>query len=775
MENKAYSDALNLILEVDSKPDLIEGRQLLSQKRHVFEEALKTLKKAHSWSQLGALLCFLHEAYDYSLAPIEMPAREKALCANLDKYSDQIEEECTRINWQRAQGLRKTATDFSKEIKHTSRERLLERAIRLAWSRFSPEGEWPYPAVAAKAEVCEFISRCYLERSKLALPKGSSIPEKKLEALNKAWHWAKKATATLNFCQMEIALERDRWEEDLPESWLETLLKEFLSSQKLDFKNPSHWVIAHRARSLRLGDSTYDKELLAIDPSKFEERKELLWLPLFQSYAALRLNNSEVPRFLERAINKLSRVPFSDPLWDATVSLVEEVAKEGKDKWEPVATKLWEICKEKEEQVRLSIQLRWYWAQHQKLYALAFRAAIRQENCRLAAEIADSLKSRPTIKMMAIEKSMRSDEDREMSALQVEVDAVFAAGGFSHHYDNLLERVRELSKHKTPNQRRPIEDIPAGWAAVHFFLLSDEEGYALICKNGEFEKSPPLSLSRLWITYQAWEKARQTDPPDSYSLVEATERVCEALGDAFPFLFEIQENIIFIPHGFLHLLPLHAAKDDGRYLFLDKTCLYLPAWSLAPMGNKDSVSAQDMLFVNWEDTALREQLLKHKWFVEIDSATGRDLIDNLNKSACPPGLLVIICHGQGDLTNPYNSRLLLAEGGITHRELLKSLPSVGGSRVILAACETDFAPSGSGILDEHLSVSAAFLQKAAGEVGGTLFAAMAEECSEFVLAAKANPEKPLYEVLQKKQNEWANKININRLVPFRIMGFPQNK
>lgn len=46
---------------------------------------------------------------------------------------------------------------------------------------------------------------------------------------------------------------------------------------------------------------------------------------------------------------------------------------------------------------------------------------------------------------------------------------------------------------------------------------------------------------------------------------------------------------------------------------------------------------------------------------------------------------------------------------------------MNGSSLVLGACETDLVPPLSDILDEHLSISAAFLTKGAAEILGGLW------------------------------------------------------
>ncbi|ETR69382.1 MAG: hypothetical protein OMM_09649 [Candidatus Magnetoglobus multicellularis str. Araruama] len=107
-----------------------------------------------------------------------------------------------------------------------------------------------------------------------------------------------------------------------------------------------------------------------------------------------------------------------------------------------------------------------------------------------------------------------------------------------------------------------------------------------------------------------------------------------------------------------------------------------------------------------------------------------------------PNLLVIYCHGEGEYVNPYQSRLKLYGGPLTHHEIIQKVKpkALSGTRVMLTACETDLVNRKFEIVDEHLSLANAFLRKGASEVLGTLFQCDNHMSDELIEEARETTE-----------------------------------
>jgi len=192
---------------------------------------------------------------------------------------------------------------------------------------FDASDKWPYEkTVMDKKEACSFIADCYLLRSKLALPKGSKIPEKKVEALLKAWEWAKQYEGTDDL-KIEIALELDRWDKNRPKSWIENKLNVFLNNNELDFTKLLHWVVNDKARNMpiEMSEENYDK-MMGVSCKSGEK----ILLPFYQARAAFRTCASDLKEKLEKAVEQLESLPLSHYLWDDTIDLLSAAAKDSK-------------------------------------------------------------------------------------------------------------------------------------------------------------------------------------------------------------------------------------------------------------------------------------------------------------------------------------------------------------------------------------------------------------------------------------------------------------
>ena len=261
------------------------------------------------------------------------------------------------------------------------------------------------------------------------------------------------------------------------------------------------------------------------------------------------------------------------------------------------------------------------------------------------------------------------------------------------------------------------------------------------------------------------------------------EDLCRKSGEMLqPVIDKIEsDKILFIPHSFLHLVPLHASQlKEGKYLFQEKTSLFLPSWSLEPPDKGEALNTDgDILLTNWKYTDDIEQLVEATGWInhKRDNNTAGDFFNALKNLGKPPHLLVLFSHGQGNSVNPYHARFLMKDSPLTHQDIIQKLPeaSLAGARIILTACESDLVSGSFSLIDEHISLASAFLRRGAGETMGALFECYPTISGELILESKDNPGEPLYATLQKKQKEWLNDPDksLRDIAVFRVMGFPQ--
>ncbi|MBL0717013.1 MAG: CHAT domain-containing protein, partial [Desulfosarcina sp.] len=782
----------NIIQKADTILDFEEKANFFKIHKSFTKKILESLEK-DDWIHLGTVLKIMAQEAMQAPVPVFGLQPSEKLCKGLKVNEDAIIESIAEFNLWRAKKLQQIAMQKKYAGKYTDRHRLLESAIRLTWEQFDSNESWHH-AVITEKEACDFIAQCYLFRSRLALAKGSTIPEKKLEALARAWHWAaEKGYDDMNDLKMKIVLEKDKWEKNLSEEWIKDQINSFLKKENcsLDFSKPLHWAVNDRAQNLELiSDKSNDRRITDdckishITKSFTDEEKALVFL--YQARAALRMQSDDISERLKKAVDALElsqrgmpskansmryHVPLSHYLWGDIVDLIEKAAEQ-EELWEDSAVDIWRRCMEEESRVKVGIQIRWYWSKYRQLYQLAFQAALNPayhypENFKLAAEITDSQKSRPTIKALALEKSL-SKKNAEGYKKHVEADALFAAGNFVAGFE-------ALKKIPVPEKEKPrhIMDVPADWAAVHFNIIDRNDAHALIVED-EKCRHVSIEISDLWDAFNKWVASDR----DS-----GLEKVCEQSGEMLlPILKEINsKKILFIPHGFLHLVPLHAAelakaKDKARYLFQEKSCLFLPSWSLAPLQDEAFATNGDVLLTKWNYVAIKNIVERNDWSnSKREENTPDDFFAALKELPNPPDLLVLYCHGQSDFVNPYNSRFVL-NGDLTHQRLAQdlSVSDLKKSKVILTACESDLVSGIFGLIDEHLSLANVFLSKGASEVLGALFECSSNIALDLILEAKNNSKTPLYEILQNKQKEWAEKEeSIDEIAVFRVMGFPQ--
>jgi hypothetical protein len=315
-----------------------------------------------------------------------------------------------------------------------------------------------------------------------------------------------------------------------------------------------------------------------------------------------------------------------------------------------------------------------------------------------------------------------------------------------------------------------VENVPDGWIVIHFYLnhlekreKGDKSGYALIYdSNSKTWKERSFEFDSMFNAYMTWQ-TNYNRLPNKRKIDSAPylEKLCIAIGEAMPFLFELSNDerpVLFIPHDFLHRLPLHGAikiDANGRpnEVFLQKhpSC-YLPAWSIAREKGGNTTNGNYMV-KNYDRHNFRTLIRKATW-VNIPDSTNPSTPDNLDSilSISPkPQSLVILCHGKADIVNPFNSKLLL-NGNIKNcLDILNAGLNLMGSRVFLGACETDFVPPLTDTIDEHLSISTAFLNRDAQAIVGTLWE-VADGFVDFIFSEIID-EPNLYKKIQELQKE----------------------
>ncbi len=794
-----WDAALDIVCEADRFMERdggrIEARQSTVSRLQALLPSLEEITKekdSGELARLGALLKILKE-YTESEPPAWGGVRiRKGFAEKLQKRREEIERLHVAAVCRRAEALRDYALDRKSPLTHTQRQRLLERAIRMVTGLFRDEdeagGDWPANDHFDRDQACCFIARCYLQRGLMIFPRGMHLPPKKVEAFLKAVEWTEKCDKTSterHRTVLQIAPHGDPYEvvrKAVEEAGLlEAVVA--LSEDEWSPKSVEDWEVAEHILRNGMADDRLIESLKQFVQRKVSARSNPR-VCLLQARAASDLGERKAMiKALEELVPRLAATPFSLPLWDDAVHLLMTLKPEERGN---LALQCFESCLIQEERTVLPVKLRWYWARLRDLYALAFSDARKSGKLLDAVRVADSLKSRPTIREHAFSETL-SNSDADYSdllekGLEVAVDAHLGlySRGVSEHEEAVRDLSSDLGAMVVKAKARDYEDLPEGCAAVHFFMDMDgRDGWALIIRKGEeIERRPEyFNAARLWEKYQGWERTYRTSPASESLWEDACDKrlqeLCDAMGEELAFLFDVEASTLnFIPFGFLHLTPLHATRRNGKFLFEEKASTYLPAWSLAPKGPLGVARGMKGLFMNWEGLELKE--LADEWRgAKADAASPGDVIRYL-EGIEQPRLVAFFCHGEANIQNPYLSGLKLRGGLLTHMELQKhaSCMNLEGSRVVLGACETDLGPARASAVDEHLSVASFFLGQKVSSVAGSLWVVRSDLQAELTWKIKAGPQEP-HLCVQSCQKRWISQNErLFHVAPFRVLGLP---
>jgi CHAT domain-containing protein len=222
----------------------------------------------------------------------------------------------------------------------------------------------------------------------------------------------------------------------------------------------------------------------------------------------------------------------------------------------------------------------------------------------------------------------------------------------------------------------------------------------------------------------------------SLNELERILKISEIL-DCIDALHPCPDQIIFIPHRSLHLLPLHALplKNKPERCLLDKFgrgIRYVPsAQTLKEIKNykrseiKDFLGVQnptkDLTYADLQVQSISENFHR-KYIFSGDQATKSNLIYNksnlrqLRSTHC----LHFACHGDFKEESPLESYLKLAEGDFLKLDEIFNLSLNQCRLVTLSACETGLTDHTS-ISDEYIGLPGGFLYAGSPSVVSSLW------------------------------------------------------
>ena len=573
-------------------------------------------------------------------------------------------------------------------------------------------------------------------------------------------------------------------------------IKKYVESKQIDNDLNDIILFFDYLRTVEKKEINIDEQLKKIIHIKTLKPKQIS--EIYKAIALFSLGKTfELQRKVQEAIQSAPK-SFADPFWQELIDLIIMLKNEDCERWKIIAISAWEKCCENVEQIGNNIYLSWYWANQKRLYDLAFSAETDVEG---KARIADSLKARSNLFLHGLQelktKAYENNDHEQVQKINTIIEQDMNSRDNSFIV-NILKRTdlnieEEIIPPETDNEPISYTNLPEGWASIHFYLNEleyengEKGGHALIYdpKSKKKWEVVPFCYKNLYQCYLEWEEnyLHKSEKFDDFLLL-----LCIEIGKTMDFLFQklVSKKIIWVPHGFLHRLPLHAAinNDKKEYtFFLEKyETIYLPAWHLQNI-NKDTVVENNENFIikNFPESnfeGLCDSLKKNHKDIRDDSKK-TDLQNAINKGAKN---IAVICHGQCDRSNPFRSSLKLYEGDMTIFDIVTTPGSLSGTRVFIAACETDMTPPIEKSIDEYLSISSAFLSHGASYIAGGLWKI---KPSKVNICYKRLLQKEQQEVFfSKALQEWqfrnlknAKPESLPKLlysyIPFRIIGFPK--
>ncbi len=224
------------------------------------------------------------------------------------------------------------------------------------------------------------------------------------------------------------------------------------------------------------------------------------------------------------------------------------------------------------------------------------------------------------------------------------------------------------------------------------------------------------------VRFQVSRAARTSGDSRAAALVADAQRSLHALYDAIfrPLLPALAgtTRLVFVPHGSLHLAPLHALWDGERYLAETHEISYAPSASLlAHSLVRREISDARPLVIGFGDAAapqierealeVADLLPQSRRFFRADATTGAFF-----ETSGSANVVHFACHGRFSAASPLSSGLRLADGWLTVRDVIRTrLPA---RLVVLSGCDTGRSLVQGG--DELFGFLRAFLSAGAAAV-----------------------------------------------------------
>jgi len=397
----------------------------------------------------------------------------------------------------------------------------------------------------------------------------------------------------------------------------------------------------------------------------------------------------------------------------------------------------------------------WRWTQRSKARALGDALG---NGSVMPARITNTLQGHPdSLALLSRERELVARIEKTAPAERLDLRGELGQLREQMHQDRHLDDYLELRTgavlelNDLEEMLAPDTDDGRSWICVDWISV-DDRLLMIALRQGQQPEVKPLSLTlsavRAFISDNLTPRRFRQTLRDIPELLRELDPLIAPLRD----LSRREELLLLSPTGPLNALPLHALEIDGVPLLARNPVVYTPGFSVlrhclmrrreppqrrtaAFFGNPndnltEAAKLVGELALKFGVTPLLEQEVTRGAFA--GAIAERDLIHFQG-------------HAQYDRDEPLNSRLILADGELTARDVF-ALPGLQAELVTLAACESAISEIATG--DEPLGLIPAFLYAGAGAILATLWqvhqtstAQMMKHFYEHLAGAETNIDK----------------------------------
>lgn len=258
----------------------------------------------------------------------------------------------------------------------------------------------------------------------------------------------------------------------------------------------------------------------------------------------------------------------------------------------------------------------------------------------------------------------------------------------------------------------------AGWDTPHLVVIP--------LGQSELIRRYLLSYEREIINRHVLQAAGSTPGNDWQRLGDVLLAPLEpALGDS--------TLVYFVPHGNLHLIPLHALTINGEPFIAKHAVAYAPsaaslARTLDPTHSKSNPSQGNRVLVMGE-VFVQEAIELAEYFgvtAFINTTANRTTLEERAPSA---SVIHLSCHGNFNSDDALASAVELADGAFTAREWMRL--GLNADLVTLSACQLGFSELNPG--DDLIGMARALMYAGASSLLLTLWSVRADTTKDWML------------------------------------------